>query len=52
MTMYLGKGRKCATSAMTATHAWKDHVGHKLYMDNSFLSPALFDDSHTDNILL
>ena len=29
MTMYLGMGRKCATSSMTATHARTDHVGHK-----------------------
>jgi hypothetical protein len=48
--MYLGKGRKCVTSSMTATHARIDHVGHKFYMDNSFSSPALFDDSHTKTI--
>jgi len=50
MAMYLGKGRKCATSAMTATCARIDHMGHKLYMDNSFSPPALFDNSHTKTI--
>lgn len=35
---------------MTAIHATTDHVGHKLYMKNFFLSPALYDDSHTKTI--
>ena len=57
MTMYLRKDRKCATPTMTATHATvtglaarTEHVGHKLYMNNFFSSPALFDDLHTNII--
>jgi hypothetical protein len=44
---------KCATATMTATHATMtgitteiENLGHKLYMDNSFSSPDLFDDLH------
>jgi len=54
MIVYLGKDRKCATTSMTATHATVtglaariEHVGHRLYMDSFFSSPALFDDLHT-----
>ena len=57
MTMYLDKGRKCATPSMTATHATVrglaarvEHLGHKLYMGNFFPSPALFDDLHTKTV--
>jgi hypothetical protein len=54
MIMYLGKDRKCAPTSMIATHATVtglavriEHVGHRLYMDNFFSSPALFGDLHT-----
>ena len=54
MTMYLGKGRKHATFSMTATYATVtglaariEHVGHKLYTENFFSSPAIFDNLHT-----
>ena len=57
MTVYLGKDRKHATSSMTATlatltelAAMIKYVEHKLYMDNFFSSPALFDDLHTKTI--
>ena len=50
MSMYFGKGRKCATFSMTATYARIDNVEHKLFMDNFFSSPASFDDSHTKTI--
>jgi hypothetical protein len=55
--IYLGKDGKCATPSMTATHttvtgltARIEHVGHKLYMDNFFSSPALCDDLHSNKI--
>jgi hypothetical protein len=42
---------------MTVTHATvtgftarNEHVGHKLYMDNFFSSPALFVELHTEII--
>jgi hypothetical protein len=51
MTVYLGKDKKHVTPSMTATHATvtgltarTKHVGHKVYVDNFFYSPALFDD--------
>jgi len=54
MMVYLGKDRKCTTTSMVATHATVaglaariEHVGHRLYMDNFFSSPALFGDLHT-----
>ena len=57
MTMYLCKDRKRVTPSITATHATvtelaarTEHVGHKLYMDNFFSSPALFYDLHTKTI--
>ena len=57
VTVYLGKDRKCVTPSMAATHATvtgftarNEHVGHKLYVDNFVLSPALFDDLHTATI--
>jgi hypothetical protein len=53
MSVYLGKDRKHATATMTATHANVSgltarikNLGHKLYMDNVFSSPDLFDDLH------
>jgi hypothetical protein len=52
--VYLGKDRKCATTSMTVMRAAVtglaariEYVGHKLYMDIFFSSPALFDDLHT-----
>jgi hypothetical protein len=57
MTVYLGKDRKHVTPSKTATHAnvtglaaRSGHVGHRLYMDNFFPSPASFDDLHTKTI--
>jgi hypothetical protein len=42
------------TSSLTATHATVtrpaariEHVGHRLYVNSFFTSPALFDDLHT-----
>ena len=49
--VYLGKDLQSATDDMTATHANVRHLtcrveglGHKLFMDNFFSSPRLFDD--------
>jgi hypothetical protein len=51
MKVYLGKDSDNATEDMTATHATVqslvrrvEEVGHKLFMDNLFSSPALFDE--------
>jgi hypothetical protein len=51
MDIYLRKDRTCATRDMTATHvtvkqSTKNVEGHehKLYMDNFFSSPDLFND--------
>jgi len=57
MTVYLGKDRKRVTPSMTTTYATvtglaarTEHLGHKLYKDNFFSSPVLFDDVHTKTI--
>jgi len=51
MSAYLGKDSSSATDDMTATHATVRHLTcrieglrHKLFMDNFFSSPRLFDD--------
>jgi len=50
MRVYLDKDSCSATDDMTATHATVRHLtcrveglGHKLFMDNFFSSPRLFD---------
>jgi hypothetical protein len=54
MSVYLGRDRKCATVSVTATHTTVtglttriENFGHKLYRENFFSSPELFDDLHT-----
>ena len=51
MNVYLGKDRQRAAQNMTATHATVTNLtrgvegfGHKLYMDNFFSSPDIYDD--------
>ena len=51
MDVYLGKDRQRVAQHLTATHATVTNltrkvegVGHKLYMDNFFSSPDLYDD--------
>jgi len=51
MKVYLGTDSHSATDNMTATHATVRHLtsrverlGHKIFMDNFFSSPRLFDD--------
>lgn len=51
MKVYLGKDRQCTAQHLTATQAIVTELtrkvegrGHKLYVDSSFSSPALFDD--------
>jgi hypothetical protein len=51
MSVYLGKQKQLATQKITATHGTVlklvrrvEGVCHKLYMDNYFSSPPLFDD--------
>ena len=51
MSVYLGKQRQHATAQITATHRTVlqlirrfEGLGHKIFMDSYFTSPALFDD--------
>jgi hypothetical protein len=51
MSLYLGKQRQNATAQITATHGTVlqvirrvEGMGDKIFMDNYFTSPALFDD--------
>lgn len=51
MSVYLGKQKELATEDITATHGTVlqvvrrvEGVGHKLFMDNYFSSPQLYDD--------
>ena len=51
MNVYLSKDKQRAAQRLTATHATVTNLtrgvvglGHKLYMDNFFSSPDLFDD--------
>ena len=51
MKVYLGKDRQRTAQHVTATHVTVTELmrkiegrGHKLYMDNLFSSPKLFDD--------
>jgi len=51
MRVYLGRGSHFSTDNMTVTHATVKHLtsrveglGHKIFMDNFFSSPRLFDD--------
>ena len=51
MSVYLGKQRQHATAQITATHGTVlqifrrvEGLGHKIFMDNYLISPALFGD--------
>jgi hypothetical protein len=53
MSVYLDRGRKCATATITANHTTMSrlttrikNLRHTLNMDSSFSSPDLFDDLH------
>ena len=55
----MGKDSHSATDDMTATHAAVRHLtcrveglGHKIFMDNIFSSPRLFDDLDRRKIIL
>ncbi len=57
MTIYLGRDRQRTAQHLSATHATVSKLtekiqgrGHKLYMDNYFSSPDLFDDLATKQI--
>jgi hypothetical protein len=57
VTVHLDKDRKCVTPSATVTHATvtgltarTETVGHKLYTDTSFSSPASFADLCTETI--
>jgi hypothetical protein len=57
MDIYLGKGRTCVARHMTATQSTVKQLtknveghGHKLYMDDFFTSPDLFNDLTKQNI--
>jgi len=50
MTVYLGRERQCTAQHLTATHATLSELtkkiegcGHKLYMDNYFSAPDLYE---------
>jgi hypothetical protein len=51
MSVYLGKQRQNTTAQITATNGTVlqvirrvEGMGHEIFMDNYFTSPALFDD--------
>jgi hypothetical protein len=54
MNVYLGKDRQMAELHLTATHATVtsglEGFWHKLYMDNFFLSPDLYDLAQKKNL--
>ena len=57
MRVYLVRDSHPATDNMTATHTTAGHLtsrvkdlGHKIFMDNFFSSPRLFDDLDRHNI--
>jgi hypothetical protein len=57
MKVYLGKQREDAAGDVTAIHGAvlqlvrrTENKGHKLYVDNYFSSPRLFDDLHNRRI--
>jgi hypothetical protein len=57
MSAYLGRERRCATASMTASPenvsgltTRTENLGHKLYIDNFFSSPDLYNYLHTKAI--